>query len=183
MKTFKNISKIEVSTEELGFSINEYKFYEFESEPDIITSFFKDDFYKREDFSNVIRYSLRFNKDDKDSFLKTAYNLKKIECSDFHKLSKSEALEFIWNNISIWKERKIEEETILFDKVKLFINFSEAKNYYVISKDFFNQSLDQNYKCISEKLVYDATIYEYYFLIAWVDMINNTLTISEFLYD
>ncbi|MDB5199506.1 MAG: hypothetical protein JWO92_1469 [Chitinophagaceae bacterium] len=183
MKTFKNISQIEVSSAEFSFSINEYKFYEFDSEPDIIASFFKDEFYKREDFSRSMRAAIQFYKEDINSYLKPAFNLKKIGVDDFHKLSKSEALEFIWNNISIWQERKIEEETILFEKVKLFLNASEVENYYVISKDFFDQTLDEKHNPISEKIVFDATIYGYYFIVTWVEIPKNIITVSQFEYD
>jgi len=179
-QTFDIITRIEVSTKTLGFSINEYKFNSFSTDTDLINTFFNKGGFKKEDFHKIIRT----NRDKTTNFLEPAFNFSKINFSDFQELTKSQVYKFVWDNISPYEYREIEEETILFEKVKKFFDSNKNEKYFIISKEFFDQTYDKDLNLASDKLIgYDAICYVYYFLVLWIDADSKILTVTEFLWD
>ena len=62
------------------------------------------------------------------------------------------------------------------DRYFEFLENVQSKNFYIISKEWF----DQNDKRLRQE---ESWIYTYYFLIIWIDEIKKILTVSEWTYD
>jgi hypothetical protein len=111
------------------------------------------------------------------AFLRRAFEIDLVKMDDFKQTDKNGLVKFL-NDYA--EEDNWEKDKDDFKKIKdRFFGFLEnglSKNFYIISKEWF----DQNDKRLREP---ESWIYTYYFLIVWIDELRKTVTVSEWTYD
>lgn len=109
-------------------------------------------------------------------YLRQAFDNDLIKINDFRHLDKKGIISYLNEYLSEWEydDRQYFEE-ILENYFKVLSNVS-TDYFYLISKDWFEKG---------DPKVREAERwgYVYYFLIIWIDKVDNTLTISEWFYD
>ncbi len=179
MTTFKIITRTETSSDYMGYSINEYRPTPIGEHENIISAFLTPENFKHDDF-HLIK---RLDKNKKQGYLDHALNVKQINISDFKKFNKTQTIEFLDKEI----EKKSNRENVinsryLLDKLILHLSNSQTDTFYLISKHFFDTTLDPLKYDDNHKLTYEGVIYEPYILIIWFDQ-NDILNVCEYLAD
>jgi hypothetical protein len=173
------LTRSEISTHYSRISHNEYICEGQGSDEELLDAFLNPEHFKHEDFHAAARHS----KDAKANFLGHALNLEQIHLSDFKKMDKQQLLQFfnkpITESINPQTDR---EEQRLSEKFISLLKAAETEEFYLISKDFFDLNLDAERYFENYKLLYDALIYEPYYLLLWFDTLK-LLHVCEYLSD
>ncbi len=170
---FKIVSQFEFSSNENGFSLNEYHFNSNQKEDlYLIFTFYKNRNYKRFDFNKT----MRILKDQK--YLECPILFENIEESDFKVCEKNEMEDFVWQNSQRFFPRLLFEDKVMFDNFKLLTSNDFDRKFYIISKDFdsIKNSKTKNFDELINR------IYGYFFHVAWINS-NGYLSVAEFLFD
>jgi len=156
-----------------GINLTEFSF-ETEnktSNDQILNSFLKSNYYSYDCLRDCIK------KEPNKGYLRSALNVEKIEISDFRKCDKGNAIKFLedYYNEPDWGADKQDFKTLIDFFVEI-IDYSDNNDFYIISKDWFENS--------DERLIeFESSIYTYYFLIIIINRNSNSLTLTEWTYD
>lgn len=174
MPVFKLNSQKEIDEDYQGVNISEFIFSNAEnlSEVNLIDSFIHSKSFTEESRREIIKIDT-----ENRPFLRQAFEIELVKVDDFKQTDEKGLLKFVndYADKEDWKTDKND-----FIKIKdRFLGFLEnvsSKNFYIISKEWY----DQNDKRLRQE---ESWIYIYYFLIIWIDKSNKTLTVSEWTYD
>ena len=110
-------------------------------------------------------------------YLRQAFNVEKIEISDFKKTDKQGVSKFLSDLINEpdWGDDRNDFAKLLDRYFEIHNTYAES-DFYIISKDWFDKG---NEKVIEP----ESWVYTYYFLIISVDRNSNVLTLCEWTYD
>ncbi len=110
-------------------------------------------------------------------YLRQAFDVGKIEITDFKKTDKEGVLKFLFDFINEpdWGDDRNEFAKLLDRYFEIHNEFGDNE-FYILSKDWFDKE--------DERVVEpESWVYTYYFLIISVDRKSNLLTLTEWTYD
>jgi hypothetical protein len=110
-------------------------------------------------------------------YLRQAFNIDKIEISDFKKTDKQGVSKFLFDflNEPDWGEDRSEFAKLLDRYFEIHNEFGNNE-FYILSKDWFDKEDER----VMEP---ESWVYTYYFLIISIDRKSNLLTLTEWTYD
>ena len=165
---------IEIDEQYQGVNITEFFYSDTSnySNQDIINNFLHSNHIENDCIRNYIKINTK-----KDQFLKGAFELTELFENDFTKSSKVEVEQFLFGVLSEpdWHE-DIEDFRKILTRFINFLNELDANDFYIISKDWFEDSK-------SKKIRPESWVYTYYFIILWIDDKTKTIGYSEWEYD
>lgn len=109
-------------------------------------------------------------------YLSQAFEIDLVKISDFKKVDKNGVVRFLNEYVEDWTTTDRDDFLIIQNKFIEFLNNVQSNCFYLVDKDWF----DQKDKRLREP---ESWIYDYYFLIVWLDENRKTLTVSEWTYD
>lgn len=175
MPVFKLNSQKEIDEECQGINLSEFAFSNDQKleEVELI-----DFFIHSKSFTDESRREIVKNDTENRPFLSQAFEIDLIKIKDFRKYSKNELIKFLndYAEADDWGDTDGDDFVKLKDRFLEFLKAVKSDNFYIISKEWF----DEKDKKLREP---ENWIYLYYFLIIWIDEANKTLTISEWTYD
>jgi hypothetical protein len=138
---------------------------------EIVDSFIQSKSFTYESLSNCIK------EEPEKNFLRRAFDFSIIKFSDFKKTDHVGTTKFLFDFINEpnWGDDRNKFAKLL-DKYFEFHSLQENRNFYIISKDWFNKD--------DERVIEpEHWCYTYYFLIFSIDRKSNILSLSEWKYD
>jgi hypothetical protein len=175
MPTFKLNSQKEINEDYQGINISQFTYSNAEnvSEEFLIDLFFHSKSFTEESIREIIK-----NDTENRPFLRQAFEIDLIKMDDFKQTDKNKIIEFLndYGNTNDWGDTDGDNFIKLKDKFLEFLTNVKSNNFYLISKEWF----DENSEKVREP---ENWIYSYYFLIIWIDEIDKILTVSEWTYD
>ena len=174
MTTFETIRHIEIDESYQGINLTEFSILADDNvaNDQIIQAFIRSTNFSFDSLRNVIKDNY-----ENKPYLKRAFNIDRINISDFKKKSKEETATFLYDLINQpdWGDDRNDFEKLLYKYFEIYKRL-ESNNFYIISKDWFSK--------IDEKVIeLEWSIYSYYFLIISIDRNSNLLTLTEWTYD
>lgn len=174
--TFELIKHNEIVEEYQGINLNEFQFSNGENlaEENIIEEFIHSNSFKEESLKEIEMN----NPDNRDLYLRQAFEIENVSIQDFKKLNKENLVSFLngfWSSED-WGVFDREDFEIIKVKFIELIRNNNSDSFFLLSKDWFNEGDIR----IREP---ERWIYSYNFLIIWIDKVNNTLLVSEWTYD
>lgn len=157
-----------------GVNISEFSYSNTEnlSEDNLIDFFIHSKSFTEESRREII-------KNDKENrpFLRQAFEIDFLKLDDFKQTDKKGVIKFLndYTEEDDWKSDK-DDFIKIKDKFIESLKFVESDNFYLISKEWF----DEKDQILREP---ESWIYAYYFLIIWLNTANGKLTVSEWTYD
>ncbi len=174
MTTFETKRHIEINESYQGINLTEFSILTDNStnNDQIIQTFIRSTNFSVDSLRDVIKY----NSENKP-YLRRAFDIDRINISDFKKKSKEETSTFLYDfiNQSDWGNDRNDFAKLL-DKYFEIHNRLGGNNFYIISKDWFDKDDERVIKP-------ESLIYSYYFLIISIDRSSNLLTLTEWTYD
>lgn len=174
MPTFKLNFQNEIDKDFQGINISEFKYSnaEYHSEENLIDSFVHSESFTEESRREIIK-----NHKGAIPFLRQSFEIDLVKMDDFKQVDKNGLIKFL-NDYSEVDDWETDRDNFIDIKDRFFeiLENVQSKNFYKISKEWF----DQNDKRLRQE---ESWIYTYYFLIIWIDEFKKTLTVSEWTYD
>ena len=174
MPTFKLNFQKEIEEDYQGINISEFRYSnpEYLSEESLI-----DLFVHSESFTKKSRREIIKNHKGDIPFLRQAFEIDLVKMDDFKQVDKNGLIKFLddYTEEDDWETDR-DDFIKIKDRYFEFLENVQSKNFYIISKEWF----DQNDKRLRQE---ESWIYTYYFLIIWIDEIKKILTVSELTYD
>lgn len=165
---------VEVYENFQGFKLTEFGYSITEDLPSEATAglFIRSQYFKFDCLPDCVK-----NDQDNRDYLRQAFDTDRISINDFKRFDKSGALKFLIDflNDPDWADDKKHFASLLDKYLTHFEQLQDA-DFFIISKEWFEQG---------DKRVLDTEywIYNYYFLILYIDKDSNTLQLTEWSYD
>ncbi|RYX81523.1 hypothetical protein EON73_04770 [bacterium] len=174
MTTFEIKQHIEINESYQGINLTEFSILtdNSTSNDQIVETFIHSNLFSIDSLRDVIKY----NSENKP-YLRRAFNIDRINISDFKKKSKLETSTFLYNflNEPDWGDDRNDFAKLLDKYLKIHTTLG-GNNFYIISKEWFDKG--------DERVIEPVwLIYSYYFLIISIDRSSNLLTLTEWAYD
>ncbi len=174
MSVFKLNYQKEIDEDYQGVNISEFTYTNAEnfSEENLIDLFVHSKSITEESRREIIK------KDTENRpFLRQAFEIDLVKMVDFKQVDKNGLIKFLndYSEEDDWETDK-DDFIKIIDKFVEFINTVQSNNFYIISKDWFDE---KDIRLRQE----ESWIYIYYFLIIWIDEATQILTVSEWTYD
>jgi hypothetical protein len=170
MIDYKIKQHIELDEQFQGVNITEFFYSDTSnlSNGEIITDFI----HSKHIENDCIRNSVK-NSPHKDEYLKGAFELSELNSGDFKKSSKEEIESFLSDVLAEpdWHE-DIEDFKKILNKFIDFLRDLKTNEYYLINKVWFED-------LYSNKTRPESWVYNYYFLILWIDNNSKIIGYSE----
>ncbi len=174
MTTFETIRHIEINENYQGINLTEFSILtdNYIDNNQIIQTFIRSTNFSFDSLRDVIKY----NSENKP-YLIRAFDIDRINISDFKKKSKEETSTFLYDfiNQSDWGDDRNEFAKLLDKYFEIHDRLGD-NDFYIISKDWFDKGDERVFEL-------ESLIYSYYFLIISVDRSLNLLTLTEWTYD
>lgn len=174
MTTFELKRHIEIDENYQGINLTEFsiKACKETDNDQIVEIFIRSTNFSVDSLRGVIK-----NNNENKPYLRRAFEIDKINVTDFKKKSKEETATFLYDFINQpdWGDDRNEFAKLLDRYFEIHRQFGE-NDFYIISKDWF-------YKGDERVIEPDGWAYSYYFLIIMVDRNLNLLTLTEWTYD
>lgn len=184
MLEFKLISQKEIEGHCQGINLSEFTYSNDGkiSEAKLIDFFIHSSSFKEESRKERIK-----NHTGDCPYLRQAFEIDLVKLSDFKKFDKSGVIQFL-NNFVELNESRAKDATVertnydkavfssLKDTFLESLKDVESDSFYIISKKWFNRD-DKRVRQV------EHDNFVYYFLIIWTNVMNKTLTVSEWTFD
>ncbi len=174
MLTCKVKRHIEVNENFQGFNLTEFQYSDTGDLPsnEIAEQFIRSQYFKFDCLPEVVK-----NNSENKNYLRQAFDINEISIDDFKKFDKSGTHKFLndFLNDPDWADDKKDFASLL-DKYLLFLGQLPDADFFIISKEWFE-------KDDSKVLEPERWVYNYYFLVLYIDKNSRTLSLTEWAYD
>jgi hypothetical protein len=174
MTTFETKRHIEIDENYQGINLTEFSII---ADNDTVNEQILESFIRSTSFTvDSLREVIKNNTENKP-YLKRAFDIDRINVTDFKKKSKDETVSFLYDFINQpdWGDDRNEFAKLLDRYFEIHKQFGD-NDFYIISKDWFDKG--------DERVIeQESWAYSFYFLIISVDRSLNLLTLTEWTYD